>query len=42
MLKVIVIDDEPMIAQMIVHTINWKQLDMAMSGLASDGEEESI
>ncbi len=39
MLKVIVIDDEPMIAQMIVHTINWKQLDMAMSGLASDGEE---
>ena len=39
MLKVLVIDDELLIAQMIVHTINWEQLDMQLIGLASDGEE---
>jgi two-component system, response regulator YesN len=39
MLKVLIADDEPKIRKGLFESVNWKELDMEVIGLAKDGEE---
>lgn len=39
MLKVVVIDDNPLVLQSIVTTINWAELDCVIAGSADNGED---